>query len=136
MHCIYYHNFHVATSCKMWWILEWIIQIKWTWLLVIPPPNRVLYYFARLKMPWTLFSIQACAVIWDVPHPLIMPVVTYINTGQYVLRVWLGKDKGAIYTCASARDKFGSWCASSHAPSQSPSTITGVPVAWLGRLAS
>ena len=38
------------------------------------------------------------------------------------------KDKGAINTRASARDKFGSWCASSHATGQSPSTITGVPV--------
>ena len=42
--------------------------------------------------------------------------------------MWSAKDKGAINTCASARDKFGSWCASSHATGQSPSTITGVPV--------
>ena len=38
------------------------------------------------------------------------------------------KDKGAINTCASVHDKFGSWCASSHATGQSPSTITGVLV--------
>ena len=42
--------------------------------------------------------------------------------------MWPAKDKGAINTRASARDKFGSWCASSHATGQSPSTITGVPV--------
>ena len=42
--------------------------------------------------------------------------------------MWPAKDKGAINTPASARDKFGSWCASSHATGQSPSTITGVPV--------
>ena len=39
--------------------------------------------------------------------------------------MWPAKDKGAINTRVSTRDKFGSWCASSHA---SPSTITGVPV--------
>ena len=42
--------------------------------------------------------------------------------------MWPAKDKGAINTRASGRDKFGSWCASSHATGQSPSTITGVPV--------
>ena len=70
------------------------------------------------------------------PHPLIVILVMCISTNPSHLSVWLGKDKGAIDTCASAREKFGSWCASSHAPSQSPSTITGVPMAWLGRLAS
>ena len=42
--------------------------------------------------------------------------------------MWPAKDKGAINTRPSTRDKFGSWCASSHATGQSPSTITGVPV--------
>jgi hypothetical protein len=42
--------------------------------------------------------------------------------------MWLAKDKGVINTRASTRDKFGSWCTSSHATSQSPSTIIEVPV--------
>ena len=37
-----------------------------------------------------------------VPHALMMTVATHINTNQYIISLWLGKDKGAIYMCASA----------------------------------
>ena len=46
--------------------------------------------------------------------------------------VWLVIVKGGINTRASARYEFGLGALSSHAASQSPSTITGVPEVWEG----
>ena len=47
--------------------------------------------------------------------------------------VWLVIVKGGINTRASARYEFGLGALSSHAASQSPSTIRGVPAVWEGR---
>jgi len=46
--------------------------------------------------------------------------------------VWLVIVKGGINTRASARYEFGLGALSSHAASQSPSTIRGVPAVWEG----
>ena len=46
--------------------------------------------------------------------------------------VWLVLVKGGINTRASARYEFGLGALSSHAASQSPSTIRRVPAVWEG----